>query len=468
MEYSTDIVIIGAGITGLTTAFYLDRAKQDFLVIDNRDYPGGVIRTVKCGEFVYETGPNTGVLGSLEAVKLFEQLHGEKSLTADYALEKASTAAKKRFIVKGGKPVIMPMGIGKGISTKLFTFKDKLRVLFEPFRKRGTNPDETLAEFVKRRLGQSILDYAINPFISGVYAGDPGMLVTKYAFPKLYNLEQNYGSLIGGSVKIGKVKKKEKEQNPDLKKVTRETFSAGNGLSNLAYGLYNRIGEGRFILSAQKAVVSKTDGGYEVSFVRNGERNTIKCRRVVNTAGAYAFPELFPFVDSEDKKLISNVVYSGVVECAVGFEKWEGTPLDGFGCLVPQKENRKILGALYMSTLFKNRAPKDGALLAVFMGGIRHLDYLDLPDTEIKEMAAEELSSIFDIKDFAPDMFKVMRHRKAIPQYQADTKQRMEVIEKIETQFPGLFVGGNMIGGIGMSDRIKQGVALAEKCVNNS
>ncbi|MBR4440238.1 MAG: protoporphyrinogen oxidase [Bacteroidales bacterium] len=468
MEYSTDIVIIGAGITGLTTAFYLDRAKQDFLVIDNRDYPGGVIRTVKCGEFVYETGPNTGVLGSLEAVKLFEQLHGEKSLTADYALEKASTAAKKRFIVKGGKPVIMPMGIGKGISTRLFTFKDKLRVLFEPFRKRGTNPDETLAEFVKRRLGQSILDYAINPFISGVYAGDPGMLVTKYAFPKLYNLEQNYGSLIGGSVKIGKVKKKEKEQNPDLKKVTRETFSAGNGLSNLAYGLYNRIGEGRFILSAQKAVVSKTDGGYEVSFVRNGERNTIKCRRVVNTAGAYAFPELFPFVDSEDKKLISNVVYSGVVECAVGFEKWEGTPLDGFGCLVPQKENRKILGALYMSTLFKNRAPKDGALLAVFMGGIRHLDYLDLPDTEIKEMAAEELSSIFDIKDFAPDMFKVMRHSKAIPQYQADTKQRMEVIEKIETQFPGLFVGGNMIGGIGMSDRIKQGVALAEKCVNNS
>lgn len=463
MEYSTDTVIIGAGITGLTTAFYLNQNDQNFLVVDNRDYPGGVMHTQKCGDFVYETGPNTGVLGSLEAVKLFEQLHGEKSLTADYALEKASTAAKKRFIIKGGKPNIMPMGVGKGITTKLFTFKDKLRLLGEPFRKRGTNPNETLAEFVVRRMGQSFLDYAINPFISGVYAGDPGMLVTKYAFPKLYNLEQNYGSLIGGSMKIGKVKKKEKEQNPDLKKVTRETFSAEDGLSNLAYGIYNRVGEDKFILSAQKAVVTKTDNVFEISFIKNGERSTIKCRRVVNTAGAYAFADLFPFVDDEDKKVISALKYSSVVECALGFEKWQGTSLDGFGCLVPQKENRKILGVLYMSTLFKNRAPKDGAMLSVFLGGMRHLDYLDLSDTEIKKIVAEELSQIYKIKEFEPEMFKIMRHSNAIPQYQADTEQRINAIEKIEKQFPGLIIGGNMIGGIGMSDRIKQGVALAEK-----
>ena len=463
MEYSTDTVIVGAGITGLTTAFYLNQNDQNFLVVDNRDYPGGVIHTEKSGSFVYETGPNTGVLGSLEAVKLFEQLHGEKSLTADYALEKASTAAKKRFIIKGGKPNIMPMGVGKGITTKLFTFKDKLRLLGEPFRKRGTNPNETLAQFVVRRMGQSFLDYAINPFISGVYAGDPGMLVTKYAFPKLYNLEQNYGSLIGGSMKIGKVRKKEKEQNPDLKKVTRETFSADDGLSNLAYGIYNRVGEDKFILSAQKAVVAKTDSGFEISFIKNGERSTIKCRRVVNTAGAYAFADLFPFVDDEDKKVISALKYSSVVECALGFEKWQGSPLDGFGCLVPQKENRKILGVLYMSTLFKNRASKDGALLAVFMGGMRHLDYLDLSDTEIKKIVAEELSQIYKIKEFEPEMFKIMRHRNAIPQYQADTELRINAIEKIEKQFPGLIIGGNMIGGIGMADRIKQGVALAEK-----
>lgn len=463
MEYSTDTVIIGAGITGLTTAFYLNQNDQNFLVVDNRDYPGGVMHTEKSGSFVYETGPNTGVLGSLEAVKLFEQLHGQQALTNAYALEKASTAAKKRFIVKGGKPNIMPMSIGKGISTKLFTFKDKLRLLGEPFRKRGTDPNETLAQFVVRRMGQSFLDYAINPFISGVYAGDPGMLVTKYAFPKLYNLEQNYGSLIGGSIKIGKVKKKEKEQNPDLNKVTRETFSADDGLSNLAYGIYNKLGEVRFILSAQKAEVTKTDSGFEISFIKNGERSTIKCRRVVNTAGAYAFADLFPFVDDEDKKVISALKYSSVVECALGFEKWQGTPLDGFGCLVPQKENRKILGVLYMSTLFKNRAPKDGALLAVFMGGMRHLDYLDLSDTEIKKIVAEELSQIFKIKEFEPEMFKIMRHHNAIPQYQADTEQRINAIEKIEKQFPGLIIGGNMIGGIGMSDRIKQGVALAEK-----
>ena len=463
MEYSTDIVVIGAGITGLTTAFYLDNDKQNFLVLDNRDYPGGVIRTVTEGEFVYETGPNTGVLGSLEAVKLFEQLDGQKSSTLDYHLEKASPSSKKRFIVKGGKLNIMPMGIAKGIGTKLFTFKDKLRLLFEPFRKKGSNPNETLAEFVTRRMGQSFLDYAINPFISGVYAGDPTMLVTKYAFPKLYNLEQNYGSLIGGSMKLGKVRKKEKAENPDLNKVTRETFSADGGLSNLSYGIYNRVGEERFILSAQKTVVKPVEGGFEVTFIKNGQPSVIKCRRVVNTAGAFAFKELFPFVDDADKEVIAALKYSSVVECAVGFEKWTGVPLDGFGCLIPQKENRKILGVLYMSSLFKNRAPEGGALLSVFMGGIRNLQYLDYSDTQIKSIVAEELTKLYSIPEFEPDLLKVMRHRNAIPQYQADTGNRLEVIEKIEKQFPGLFVGGNMAGGIGMSDRIKQGVALAAR-----
>ncbi|MCQ2974584.1 MAG: protoporphyrinogen oxidase [Bacteroidales bacterium] len=463
MELSTDIVIIGAGITGLTTAHYLLNKNQNFIIIDDRDYPGGLMRTEVQDKFVYETGPNTGVLGTLEAVKLFEELDGKSALTKNYSLEKASLLAKKRFIFKDGKLRIMPMSLGSGIKTKLFTWKDKFRLLLEPFRKKGTNPNETLAEFVKRRMGQSFLDYAINPFISGVYAGMPEMLVTKYAFPKLYNLEQNYGSLIGGSIKIGKVKKKEKSLNPDLNKVTRETFSADNGLSNLAYSLYNEIGSDKFLLSSKKAVVNKTQDGFDIKLIQNSQEITIHTKKVVNTTPAYAFADLFPFVDNDDKTAITNLKYSSVIECAIGFEKWESDPIDGFGALIPQKENRKILGVLFMSTLFKNRAPKDGALLAVFLGGMRNLQYLKLSDVEIKTMVADEISKILNIKDFNPDLFKVMKHHQVIPQYEADSKLRFETIEKLEKQYPGLIIGGNMIGGIGMADRIKQGVQLAEK-----
>ena len=459
MDQTTDIVVIGAGITGLTTSHYLYKSGKKFIVLDEKETFGGVISSVSDDGFVYETGPNTGVLSSIEAVNLFSQLDGKTACgNAKYSLETAGSLAKKRYILKDGKFCALPSGLIGGISTKLFTFKDKLRLLGEPFRKRGTNPDETLAEFVVRRMGKSFLDYAINPFVSGVYGGDPTGLVPKYAFPKLYNLEQKYGSLIGGSIK------KHREPKPEgSQKVTRATFSAKGGLNNLTAAIFNEVGSEKFIFSAQKVNVQKVDGGFKIKYFKNGEQQTLNCKVVINTAGAFAFSNLFPFVGEDEKNAIAKLKYAGVAECAIGFKKYNGLPLDGFGGLVPQVENRRILGILYMSTLFENRAPKDGALITIFMGGVRHPEMLSLSDFELKQIAAEEVGNILQIKDFEPDLFKVHRHKNAIPQYAADSRQRFEAIEKIEKQFPGLLIGGNMVGGIGMSDRIKQGTHLAEK-----
>ncbi len=214
MEKTTNIAIIGAGLTGLTTAFYLKKQHKDFLVLEENNRVGGVIHTQHQDGFTFEEGPNTGVLGSPEAAELFEDLGGLCSL------ETAGGNVNKRYILKNGEWTAMPMGLIDAVKTPLFTMKDKFRILAEPFRKPGTDPEEPLSELVKRRMGQSFLDYAIDPFILGVYSGDPSKLITKYAFPKLYNLEQNYGSFIGGSVKRMFRKKDER-----AKKATRKVFS---------------------------------------------------------------------------------------------------------------------------------------------------------------------------------------------------------------------------------------------------
>lgn len=459
MKSDTDIVVIGSGITGLTVAARLRKLNYNVLVVEKNNAFGGVIRTLRKNDFVYETGPNTGVLGSLEAVNLFNEFDNFTTPLNDaYHLEVAAKEAKNRFILKKGEFRTIPSGPLSGLVTPLFKMKDKFRILGEPFRKPGDNPDESLADFVRRRMGNSFLDYAVDPFISGIYSGNPELLITKYAFPKLYNLEQNYGSLIGGSIK-----KTKEHVDPQQKAVTRATFSAHGGLSNLTGALYNFIGSENFIFSAADTSVDKLSDGYCVKFNLDDNACSINTKVVINTAGGYAFKDLYRFADADDVAHISNLLYSGVVECALGFKNYKGKPLNGFGGLIPSVENRRILGLLYMSTLFENRAPKGGALFSVFMGGIRHLDMLEMSDDEIKSIVKQEVSQIMHITDFKPDLMEISRHKNAIPQYGKGSKERIEAIEKIEKEFPGFFIGGNIVGGIGMSDRIKQGELLASR-----
>jgi oxygen-dependent protoporphyrinogen oxidase len=194
----TEVVIVGAGLTGLTLAFYLKKAGIKFKIAEKLPRTGGVIQTINENGFVYETGPNTGVVSHPELAELFEDLADKCTL------EIADPNAKRRLIWKNRMWHAIPSGLLSAINTPLFTWYDKFRILGEPFREKGTNPNETLAELVRRRLGQSFLDYAVDPFISGVYAGDPNKLITRYALPKLWKLEQDYGSFIGGSIKKSK------------------------------------------------------------------------------------------------------------------------------------------------------------------------------------------------------------------------------------------------------------------------
>lgn len=450
-----DVLVIGAGLTGLTLAFYLKKAGKKVLILEKNNTVGGVINTLTEDRFTFETGPNTGVVGSSELVALFDDLQGKVTP------EIANADAKNRWIWKSGRWEALPSGLIKAVTTPLFTLKDKFRILGEPFRKPGTNPDETVAELVRRRMGVSFLHYAVDPFVSGVYAGNPENLVTRYALPKLYNLEQNYGSFVKGSLK------KRKEPKTDLeKRVSREVFSVKGGLKQLILGLYSEIGSEQVNTDAQNIQVLKDGNSYQVNWENAmHESQSAITEKVITTIDGEAMKNMFPFINQDDLSAIAELTYAKVVQAIVGFKDWKGIKINAFGGLVPSKESRQSLGILFPSAIFKGRAPEKGALLSVFMGGMRHPELIEKSDDEIRQVVLDEIRETMHCSE-QPDLLKIFRYRKAIPQYEITSGRRFDAIEKIQTEHPGIILAGNIRNGIGMSDRVKQGRQIADQLIN--
>ncbi len=441
------VAIVGAGITGLVAAYYLKKAKIDFRIYERSPHIGGVINTIDEDGFLYETGPNSGVISNKEIANLFESLNGKCNV------ELADHSSARRLIWKKDQWHALPSGLLSAVFTPLFSWYDKFRILGEPFRKKGNNPNETLASLVKRRMGKSFLNYAIDPFILGIYAGDPDYIVPKYALPKLYNLEQDYGSFIGGAIK-----KRKEPKDEEAKKATREIFSIEGGLINLVKGLVDEIGRENIVTNCNDIHFHNDGNYYQLKFDTN---NIEEFSHVVTTSNASELESIFPFLEGELLEDIANLTYARVTEITLGFKKWKGMQLNAFGGLVPYRENRDILGVLFMSTLFKDRAPKDGALLTVFVGGTRKTEIACLKDHELKDLMAKELSEMLQLKEFEPDLFIATKYKRAIAQYGADSGKRLAAINYIENKYKGLYLAGSMRDGVGIADRVKQARDIA-------
>jgi len=310
-----DIVIIGAGLTGLTCAYYLNKRGKDFVVLEKNDRVGGVINTKEKDGFIYETGPNTGVLGSNESIDLFNDIKDSCKI------EIADANVNKRYILKDDKWVSLPSGLISGISTKLFTFSDKLRLLGEPFRAKGNNQNESLSELVKRRMGKSFLDYAVDPFISGVYAGNPDLLITKFALPKLYNLEQNYGSFIYGSIKKAK-----HDKNNNIKNPSRKIFSVNGGLNNLTESLYMLSGKENFHTSVNDIKIKYINN----KFVIEANNNTLSCNQLICTIPSCNLSNVLDFIEEKDLIPFNTLEYAPIISIAIGLKKWTGIDINRF------------------------------------------------------------------------------------------------------------------------------------------
>ena len=446
MKQQHDIVVIGAGLTGLSTAYHLHRQGRDVVILEKADRVGGQIHTYQENGFTYESGPNTGVVSFPEVAELFQLLQGSCEL------EIARESSKRRLIWKGDRFHALPASPMSAVTTPLFRLRDKFRILGEPWRKKGTDPDEPVGALTIRRLGQSFYDYAVDPFISGVYAGDPMRLTTRYALPKLYNLEANYGSFIRGAIAKGKEPKTDRERL-----ATKKVFSAVGGLQRLIEALSKDL---QIITGAADVkVMPVADGQWSCTY--NGSEEIIS-RHVVTTVGSYALPALLPFIPSEQMQKMSNLFYAPIIQVVLGVKDARGLDFPAFGGLVPSKEQKRVLGILFPSSCFMHRAPEGGALYSYFIGGARHTDYQQKSDDEIREIAIEAFHSMLKYPaDMQPDLLRIFRHEHAIPQYWSDSGERFATIEALQQQYPGLILAGNMRDGIGMGNRIHQGATIA-------
>ena len=435
------IAIIGAGITGLVAAFELKRLGADCTVFEASDRVGGVIQTVREEGFLVECGPNS-VLDTHPNIG---------KLIADAGLEDsklpANASAKNRFIVRDGNPIALPSSPPAFFSSKAFSAKAKLRLMREPFIRSKSNESESLADFVVRRLGREFLDYAINPFVGGVYAGDPAKLSTAHAFPKLYALERKHGSLIKGAIKGAKERKKRAEvASKDAK-----MFSFDDGMEVLPRQLAAKLGDAVRLNSPAEGFHCLENGKWRV----NDEEYT----DVVLAIPAHALPKLdVPF----DLPLFADIYYPPVASLSLGFKATQfAHPLNGFGVLVPKVENRYALGALFPSSIFPERAPGGHVLLTVFIGGAM------APEKALQnedEMLANTLADLRDLLGLSgePQYHRLSVSPKAIPQYVVGYEKFLDHMNQIENNHPGIHFAGHYRDGISVGNSILSGINVAQ------
>ena len=452
IQKEVDVVVVGAGLTGLTAAFYLKKKGLQVAVVEKSKRIGGQIQTFHEDGFTFEKGPNTGVISYPEVAELFQDL------APLCQLETAKEEAKRRLIWKGKRFHEIPSSLWGGLSTPLFSWPDKFRILGEPFRKVGQDPNESIADLTRRRLGKSYLNYAVDPFLSGVYAGNPETLITRFALPKLYNLEQNYGGFIKGALAKAKEPKTERDRL-----ATKQVFSAVGGLESIPKALGEKIGKENIYTQAEHTQVSPIHGPWTTSFEQAGKPIQITSKQVITTTGGYTLAELLTFVEPQLLQAITNLQYAPVVQVSVGVKHTEGLDFNAFGGLVPSCEKREVLGILFPAACFEQRAPENGALFSFFIGGVKHANLTELKDQELEDLVIRNFHTMLHFPSSKqPDLIRIFRHKMAIPQYEITSKERFEAIDLIQQQYKGLHLGGNIRGGIGMADRIRQGVQLAQ------
>ncbi|MGA2669232.1 MAG: protoporphyrinogen oxidase [Ignavibacteria bacterium] len=450
------VIVIGGGISGLATAFWLDRKGVDVKLFEKEARVGGTIKSEMVDGYLIEHGPSS----ALDTTPLIDKLLVDLEIKEEKL--SATDEAKKRYILRNGKLFPLPMNPFAFMTTKLFSRSAKLRLFKEPFIKTRSNRNESIAEFTERRLGREFLDYAINPFVAGVFAGDPDNINVKTAFPKLYDLEKEYGGLINGAVRSAWKRKRSKE----VSKQSARTFSFKEGMQTLPLIIYERIKD-KIEMNTEVLAVEKTnEKKYKVKYKLNGQvRSEYADAIVISLPSLQASKLLSPF----DEKLsceLKQIYYPPVNVVFMGFRKKEvNYKLDGFGYLIPAKENRKILGSLWNSCIFPNRAPDGSYAMTTYIGGARQPEMTEKDDDETIELTLKELDSVIGLKS-KPDIEKIIRWDRAIPQYNNHYADITDSIEKFMNDNKGIYICCNYYKGISVGDCIKNADATVNSVLN--
>lgn len=433
---SFDIIVVGAGIAGLTCAARAKKAGATVLVIEKSHHAGGVIQSVRHEGFLLEFGPNTVQMKP----EIFELI---RNLELDSELQIADRHTP-RYIQFNGKLHLVPLSPFALLRTNLLSPLGKFRLLREPFVPARKKPsDESLMKFFTRRLGKEVAERLMAPFVSGVWAGDPDELSTVSTFPKLAEWEQQ-GNLFKGALSSDKKKAEQKD-------MPRGLLSFKEGLETLPKALAKQLhGQIEYGVCLNDIHQGPT-GGWEIKT----EKILVQARKLILTVPAWEAAKLVRPFAPEASATLNNIAYAPVVVLHMGFHKKDiANPMNGFGYLVAPSEESDILGCLWNSGLFSGRAPAGKALLTIFMGGARNKSMLDCSDSELINKATLALRHPMKLKG-EPVFTRITRYDRALPQYTLGHEDRMQLLTKTEQQHTGLHFRGNYRGGISVGDVVK-------------
>ncbi|MGM0823361.1 MAG: protoporphyrinogen oxidase [Pseudomonadota bacterium] len=455
-------LIVGGGITGLSLALELGRQHKSVTLVEADEVLGGNIRTVNEQGWRMELGPNT-----LMSKPSLYQLIKSLDLTDNVVFPPSSSA--KRYIVKDGKPIALPSSVKSALTSPLLGIEGWRHLLMEPFRKPASH-EETLATFVQRRLGRNILGHFFDPFVSGVYAGDPEQLSAKAAFPRLYRLEQKHGSLLRGGIaqmfSSKEQRAKDREDGfPDEWRGKLLNFS--KGLSTLIDGIRDELEK---LANVHIVTGSKVENVFKKNnqwHVVDQTEQTFSSSDLILTTPAHVSGSLLKNVSPELQYELESIAYPPLAAVVLGYPATAVEhPLDGFGMLIPSKEKKQTLGALFSSTLFPHNAPDGHVLFTCFIGGRRSPNTVEQSDTQLVDIVTSELSQLLGIHA-CPVFTKVARWPKAIPQYEVGHFARIAIIDEGAKKFTGLHLLGNWRDGISVGDCIENGHLMARKLLKN-
>lgn len=449
--------VIGAGIAGLTAAYRLHQQGISVRVLEATDRVGGVIRSERTDGYLIEHGPN-----SIRAASPLLE-----TVLADLGLDDrrvwANEIADTRYVVRDGRPMALPMSLGAFLTTDLFSTRAKLRLLAEPFvgRPSGETDDESVASFTRRRLGPEVLDYAVAPFVGGVFAGDPETLSVRHAFEQLATLEAEHGSLFLGALRRALSGGSDDEDDPPS-----GLFSFPEGLQTLPNALSASL-EDCITRNAPVIALRPKNNAWQVTVDAPERTRALSFDAVICTVPLHRWGGV-DFETHVDDTPLTTVPYPPLSVLALGLPREAvGHPLDGFGLLVPPTEDElDILGTIFSSTLFPERAPNGHVLLTTFVGGGGNPALAERPTDELRAVVERDLDRLLDL-DAPPTFVRHVQWSHAIPQYVSGYGAVKDTLDALEAEHPRLTFAGNFRRGISVADAMESGDAAARRIASS-
>ncbi|PKY10388.1 protoporphyrinogen oxidase [Acidithiobacillus marinus] len=438
------VIIIGGGLSGLASAYFLQQQGVSARVLEAGSRVGGNILSREEEGYLRDLGPNSLMLKGPVVPDLIHSLQLEADLV------EANAVAKRRYILnRHHQPV--PLGPGVLLSGKLLSLQGRLRLLSEPFRrqKQGIG-EESIADFVRRRLGPEVLTWLVDPFVSGVFAGDPQKLALAATLPRLQRMEQEHGALFKAAL-AGRKK-------PPQSKTRLISFR--QGLQTLPLRMAEQLHGPIHCQTPVDRLEQHADGSWEVHSARQSWRST----KIILALPAPKAADLLKTLHPNLAKELAAIPYPAVSTLSLGFPRSRVKhALDGFGLLIPRILGLQTLGVLFSSTLFPDRAPADQVLLTVFIGGSQN-PLAGRSDDDLLQTALEEIRPILGV-DGEPSFSRCQNWPEAIPQYELGHLARLEHIAQMTQQIPGLYFRANWRDGVALGDCMEAARQLSQQII---